>query len=357
VATGGITSTMIQNGAVTGADLADGAVSSPKLDLPIVLSGGGANSPFESLNSGSGPAVYAYATSGIAIYGTSESNFGVQGVSTGSGNIGRLGTPLYGVYGMGLGGDPGVYGYSASGYGVHGKSLSDYGVLGESTNDVGVYGSGSTHGVYGYSATGRGVMGHRNNGGDWAGYFLGNAHVTGTLSKGAGAFLIDHPLDPEHKVLWHSFVESPDMKNIYDGVVTTDVDGGAVVTLPDWFEALNRDFRYQLTVIGRFAQAIIEREIEGNRFTVRTNLANVKVSWQVTGIRKDAYAEAHRIPVEADKPAREQGTYLHPEAFGLSEERNVEWVRDPEGMRRMAQEAAGEPAGPPSLPAAFAGPK
>ena len=211
-------------------------------------------------------------------------------------------------------------------------------MYGVSNNSVGVYGNGDTHGVYGYTATGIGVMGHKNGGGNWAGYFSGNVHVTGTLSKGAGAFLIDHPLDPEHKVLWHSFVESPDMKNVYDGVVTTDADGTAVVTLPDWFEALNRDFRYQLTVIGRFAQAIIEREIEGNRFTVRTNLANVKVSWQVTGIRKDAYAEAHRLPVEQDKPAAEQGYYLHPEAFGLSEERNVEWVRDPEFMKQIRPE-------------------
>ncbi|HPC84273.1 MAG TPA: hypothetical protein P5234_11390 [Thermoanaerobaculaceae bacterium] len=144
----------------------------------------------------------------------------------------------------------------------------------------------------------------------------GNAMVKGTLSKGGGSFKIDHPLDPEGKYLYHSFVESPDMKNIYDGVVVTDESGLAAVQLPEWFEALNRDFRYQLTVIGRFAQAIVEEEVAHNRFTIRTNLGSVKVSWQVTGIRKDAFANANRIPIEEDKPEADRGFYLHPEAFG-----------------------------------------
>jgi hypothetical protein len=94
------------------------------------------------------------------------------------------------------------------------------------------------------------------------------------------------------------------MMNIYNGNVVTDENGFAEIALPDWFEALNKDFRYQLTVIGRFAQAIVEEEIHDNRFTIRTNFGHVKVSWQVTGIRKDPWAEAHRIPVEEVKPPR-----------------------------------------------------
>ncbi|MGV8040065.1 MAG: beta strand repeat-containing protein [Thermoanaerobaculaceae bacterium] len=144
----------------------------------------------------------------------------------------------------------------------------------------------------------------------------GNAMVKGTLSKGGGSFKIDHPLDPEGKYLYHSFVESPDMMNIYNGNVVTDESGLATVQLPEWFEALNRDFRYQLTVIGRFAQAIIEEEMANNRFVIRTNLGFVKVSWMVTGIRKDAFANANRIPVEENKPETDRGRYLHPEAFG-----------------------------------------
>ena len=120
--------------------------------------------------------------------------------------------------------------------------------------------------------------------------------VVGTLSKGGGSFKIDHPLDPANKYLYHSFVESPDMMNIYNGNITTDGDWLATVMLPDWFEALNRDFRYQLTVIGQFAQAIVAGKVANNQFSIQTDKPNVEVSWQVTGIRQDAYANAHRIP-------------------------------------------------------------
>ena len=89
--------------------------------------------------------------------------------------------------------------------------------------------AGSGWGVYGSSPAGKGVVGESTTG--LAGYFVGDMQVTGTLTKGAGAFLIA-PLDPAHSYLQHSFVESPDMKNIYDGVVQTNGNGFAVVRLP-----------------------------------------------------------------------------------------------------------------------------
>jgi hypothetical protein len=159
----------------------------------------------------------------------------------------------------------------------------------------------------------------------YAGYFDGRVHVTGYLNKAGGGFKIDHPLDPENQYLNHSFVESPDMMNVYNGNVTTDGDGTATVRLPAYFEALNREYRYQLTVIGTFAQAIIAREIEDGQFVIRTDQPHVKVSWQVTGIRQDAYAQAHPMPVEEPKPEREQGTYLHPVEHGQPEERGRDW--------------------------------
>jgi hypothetical protein len=151
----------------------------------------------------------------------------------------------------------------------------------------------------------------------------GNVAISGTLSKGAGTFKIDHPLDPANKYLYHSFVESPDMMNVYNGNIVTNQRGIATVILPDYFEALNRDFRYQLTVIGQFAQAIVAKEINRNRFMIKTSKPGVKVSWQVTGVRHDAYAEAHRIQVEEEKPPQEQGHYLHPELFGAPPEQAV----------------------------------
>jgi Amidohydrolase family len=106
------------------------------------------------------------------------------------------------------------------------------------------------------------------------------------------------------------------MLNVYSGTVTTNRDGVARVRLPAYFGALNRDFRYQLTVIGEFARAMVSEEIKDNEFAIRTDPGRVKVCWQVTGVRKDAWAEANRIPVEETKPKAERGRYLHPELFG-----------------------------------------
>jgi hypothetical protein len=159
--------------------------------------------------------------------------------------------------------------------------------------------------------------------------FSGNVSIGGSLSKGSGSFKIDHPLDPANKYLYHSFVESPDMMNVYNGNVVTDKSGMATVVLPEYFEALNRDFRYQLTAVGQFAQAIVAKKVDHNRFVIRTSKPHVEVSWQVTGIRQDAYANAHRIEVEEDKPQQEQGHYLHPELFGAPPEQAVGYQAPP----------------------------
>lgn len=162
-----------------------------------------------------------------------------------------------------------------------------------------------------------GVYATATNGGtNYAGYFQGNTHVNGTLSKNGGTFIIDHPQDPANKYLVHSFVESPDMMNIYNGNITTDANGFATVTLPSYFEAENIDFKYQLTVIGQFAQAIIKQKISNNTFVIQTDKPNVEVSWNVTGVRNDAWANENRVVPEKMKTGQEKGKYLHPELFG-----------------------------------------
>jgi hypothetical protein len=138
-------------------------------------------------------------------------------------------------------------------------------------------------------------------------FFRGNVHVEGTLTKRSGSFRIDHPLDPENKYLSHSFVESPDMMNVYNGNAMLDGRGEAVIMLPTYFEALNSDFRYQLTAIGAPGPNLhVSQEIRNNRFVIAGGVPGTKVSWQVTGIRQDAYANEHPIKVEEDKPAKEQ---------------------------------------------------
>lgn len=135
---------------------------------------------------------------------------------------------------------------------------------------------------------------------------LGDLTVKGTIFKSAGGFKIDDPLDPRDKYLNHSFVESPDMKNIYDGVAVLNGRGEAEVSLPAYFEALNKDFRYQLTCIGGEAQVYVAREIQNNRFLIAGGTPGLKISWQVTGTRNDEYARTHRIPVEEMKAGRER---------------------------------------------------
>ena len=171
-----------------------------------------------------------------------------------------------------------------------------------------------------------------------AGVFFGNVEIIGSLNvSGTKNFKIDHPLDPENKYLYHAAIESSEVLNVYSGNVITNENGEATVRFPDWFESINRDFRYQLTVVGTFAQAIVADEIQNNRFTIRSNAPGVKVSWQVTGVRSDALMRKQPFKVEEDKPERERGTYLSPQAFDQPEEKGVEREHNPERMQSVKE--------------------
>ncbi len=155
-------------------------------------------------------------------------------------------------------------------------------------------------------------------------FFSGNLSVQGTLSKESGTFRIDDPIDPANKYLSHSFVESPDMMNIYNGTVTLDSKGEALVTMPAWFDALNQSFQYQLTAVGAPGPGLfIKEKVHDNCFKIAGGTAGLQVSWQVTGVRHDAYANAHRTPIEEDKPEGEVGHYLHPELFGAGPDKLI----------------------------------
>ncbi len=287
--------------------------------------------------------VSGVSTGGTGVRGSSTDGRGMHGLSTNGNGVHGDSTVASGV--SGIGGSNGVSGVSTDGYGVRGRSTNGPGVYGASKGinlnpgQSGVFGTTSgqgNNGVWGYGVSGAtGVAGSSDTG--FAGYFEGDVHITGTLSKGGGSFKIDHPLDPANKYLSHSFVESPDMMNIYNGNVTTDAKGFANVTLPDYFKALNSEYRYQLTVIGTFAQAIVARKIDGHgRFVIRTDKPKVEVSWQVTGIRKDAYAKAHRIRVSQNKTGNERGAYLHPELFGQPKKKSIAWARRQPATQRFS---------------------
>lgn len=271
--------------------------------------------------------------------GGSTACTGVMGQSYSDGNI------AYGVYGSsealaGLGADinNGVVGVATSGT----ESTEGHGVyaIAEGNNDflsvfnLGVWARAidgdENYGIYASAEGGLtanyGVYGTTDESAltNYAGFFNGDVEITGDFSvTGAKSFKIDHPLDPANKYLVHSSVESNEMMNIYNGNVTTDASGVATVQLPSYFEALNKDFRYQLTVIGTFAQAIVSKEVSGNTFEIKTSTPNVKVSWQVTGVRNDASAQTHRMVVEKEKAANDKGKYLDSKAYGKNVDQQI----------------------------------
>jgi hypothetical protein len=325
---------------------AAGTFSSALATVPAVLATGTNGADGVDTSSDSGTGLSAQSGSGVglqavgggasptsspdpttAIFAEAQSS-GIYAVGGDSGVVGQseIGP---GVSGQSTNG-PGVAGASGSGGSLGYPAGVSVGVYGQSSGGVGVYGqSSSDAGVFGTSDSGAAIFGFAPPG--LAGEFMGKVDVTEVLMKSGGGFLIDHPVNPAHKYLSHSFVESPDMKNIYDGVVTLDANGEAEIVLPSWFSALNTDFRYQLTAVGTSASGLyISEEISTDRFKIAGGHSGMKVSWQVTGIRQDAWATAHRIPVEQDKPVKEQGFYRHPELYGVSEEQNVIHTRYPD---------------------------
>ncbi|NOR45519.1 MAG: hypothetical protein GQ534_08025 [Candidatus Delongbacteria bacterium] len=208
------------------------------------------------------------------------------------------GSYTYGVYGTGTGGSTGNRG--VCGY-----------ALGSGNTNYGIYGSAS---------------GGTTN---YAGYFSGDINVTGTVLKSASKTKIDHPLDPKNKFLIHSSVESDNRMNIYNGNVILDSEGKATVKMSDWFESLNTEFRYQLTPMGTSAPELyLAKEISDKTFEIAGGKPNMKVSWQVTGIRNDNYAKENPIEVETNKNSIERGYYLHPESFGQPKEMGIEFQHE-----------------------------
>ncbi|MEO0470248.1 MAG: hypothetical protein AAF206_11545, partial [Bacteroidota bacterium] len=146
----------------------------------------------------------------------------------------------------------------------------------------------------------------------------GDVVVTGDFSVNNGNknFIMDHPLDPANKILAHNAVESPDHVTYYDGTIQLDANGTAVVQLPAYFEAMNRDFNYQLTCIGGFAQVYIATEISNNQFSIAGGQPGMKVSWQVSARRNDPWAKDHPYEAEMLKESNERGRYYYPEGYG-----------------------------------------
>lgn len=283
------------------------------------------------MNTASGNAMYLYSNNVNGGTGLNVGSIGGPAILASTAATQQQGWPAIKATSNGT---DGVVGDSYFGNGLRGKSHHPWasGVYGENlSGGFGLAGRSDPTGVAVYGD-------NTSASGGWSGYFTGRVAVLGWLQKSGGGFTIDHPLDPTNRILNHSFVESPDMKNFYDGVTQLDARGEAWVELPAWFSALNRDFRYQLTPIGAPASLFVAAELSGNRFKIAGGKAGLRVSWAVTGIRQDAWAEKNRMQVEELKPKDERGTYLTPEAFGVPAQQGVAALK----ARGMSQKQSGK---------------
>jgi hypothetical protein len=215
----------------------------------------------------------------------------------------------HGVFGIGFNGTVGQTSYS-QGYGVYAENFDAVAPLG---NGVGVAGRGY-YGVLGedrYTGSVGGAYGVFSN---------GNFGATGTKT-----FIIDHPKDPENKVLRHFSVESNEVLNIYRGNAAFDANGEAVVELPDYFSDINRNPTYQLTPVGGPGNLYVKKKIENGQFVIAGGQAGMEVSWTVTAERNDAYLQQnpHQREVELDKRDGQKGKYFMPNLYNQPAEKGI----------------------------------
>jgi len=312
---------------------------------------------------------YSSSTGGRGVFGSATATSGVTfggrfEVSSPNGR-GVMGTALAttgstsGVYGQSNSTTGfGVYGYSSA---TTGSGVGVYGQTAAGSGGIGVYGRANASGAYagrfvsalgaGLVATGHGngvvaqamvsgfgygVLATKNSSASVSGYAIyGNHYGGGYALYGVGnfgasgnkSFRIDHPQDPENKYLLHYSMEGPDVLNVYTGNIKTDARGYATITLPDYFAEINRDPRYNLTVIDDgddFVMVKVVRKVVNNQFVIRTSKPKVEVSWEVKGVRNDRFNQRFGAPVVVDKPDEEKGKYQIPELYGKGQEYSID---------------------------------
>jgi len=246
----------------------------------------------------------------------------------------------------------GVYAHSGDSSNAQDNSFGVHATAWGGENATGIdgyaeYAAESNWGLYGFARGGQhawGIYAWAQGGSvnTYAGYFGGDVRVTGTFDNSKNNIIMDHPLDPENKYLKLSSVNSPEMKNVFDGVVTLNANGEATVELPEYFEALNENFRYQVTCIGGYAPVYIAEKIINNQFVIAGGQPGMEISWQVTGIRKDAFVQANPMEVEVDKPETEVGKYLAPEALGYGPELHINYEQNQHSAEPPQHEVRGE---------------
>lgn len=367
--------TVDDNGVVIGSSFWDPSQSYVLMvnrDVNTSSSRYGVHSDIDNYGAGTVYGLYGRASAATAGAASSGEVRGIYGLGISDGDN-RYGAYLFGrarTVGFESGNTYGAYcraQYGSFAYGVHALTESSsyaYGLYAEVTNNGSadgcytyVHDNGSlgasigtnnfvlTNGNNGYAVAGTAgsntgvgyaIYGHAySNSTDWAGYFNGNVNVVGTIFMPSKITKIDHPLDPENQNLLLAGIDSPEMLVKQSGTVVTNANGEAVVKLPGYLSAIASNFRYQLTVVGEFAQAIVGQKLQNDQFQIRTDKPNIEVCWEITGERIDNFAKANPVTNEQMKPAEQRGKYLHPAAYGLQKERGVDYSSYLELTKKM----------------------
>ena len=228
----------------------------------------------------------------LAIYDHSANATRMVVTPDGKVGIGTI-SPIHRLDVVASGSEDAIKGYSPSGTGVWAASASSYGIFGQSSSG-------------------------------YAGYFSGPVHITGNLSKGSGSFVIDHPLDPENKLLRHNFVESPENLLIYRGKAELNEKGEARVELPDYFKALTKEEEasIHLTPVGMPFLTGAEWNNDFSGIIIYGD-PNRDVFWEVLADRDDPVIHELGRPVEEEKGPDnklcDKGKLLYPKAYGYPE--------------------------------------
>ena len=271
---------------------------------------------------------------GVGIWGE---NYHSQGSGEGSGVTGDGSIGVWGQTSDGPAGVKGVNARTDGGHGVWGVGVN--GVVGESsyTDGYGVWGSNSASSDPGIGVAGVGVTGvagqSTNLNLSYGIYSFDDGGIAQNLDVGgnfyAGGtknFRIDNPNDPEHKFLVHFSIESNEVLNVYRGTATLDQNGEAVVTLPDYFMKINKNFSYNLTPVGSPAPNIyIKQKIQNGKFIIAGGNPEQEIDWVVYAERNDKYLQAHPELRETQpkKTGKYKGKYVHPEVWGQPKEKSI----------------------------------
>ncbi len=216
----------------------------------------------------------------------------------------------HGVLGIGFNGVVGQTGQS-TGNAVYGENLDNIAPLG---NGVGVGGRGYL-----------GVVGEDRYAGAVAGAY--GVFSNGDLgATGVKTFSIDHPSDPENKVLKHFSLESNEVLNVYRGTATFDANGNATIQLPEYFSDINRNVSYQLTPVGAYMPLFVKTKVDNNQsFVVSGGIEGKEVSWAVYAERNDLYLQKHpeKRDVEVEKREGQKGSYFMPHLYDQDDSKKL----------------------------------